>query len=109
MEMAKWRKKPVVIHASQWNGHTLAEARQFQDARNLPHWAIGGRNGKTGMIIPTLEGDHLAESGDYIICGVQGEFYPCKPDIFAATYEAVLEDTPKEDMFSQSEITKTCA
>lgn len=43
-------------------------------------------------IIPTLEGDHLASVGDYIITGVQGEQYPCKPDIFHATYEPVEEN-----------------
>ena len=44
------------------------------------------------LLIPTLEGDMLAQPGDWIIKGVQGEFYPCKPDIFAATYDLV-EDT----------------
>ena len=43
--------------------------------------------GQSGLVIPTLEGDHLAEPGDWIIKGVKGEFYPCKPDIFAATYD----------------------
>ena len=42
---------------------------------------------KGGLIIKTLEGEHLASIGDYIIKGIQGEFYPCKPDIFEATYE----------------------
>ena len=42
------------------------------------------------LTIPTLEGDHIANVGDWIIQGVQGEFYPCKPDIFDATYEPVL-------------------
>jgi hypothetical protein len=64
---------------------------------------------RTFCKINTLEGIMLGSYGDYIIKGVQGEIYPCKPDIFEATYEAVLEDTPKEDMFSMSEITKTCA
>ena len=41
------------------------------------------------LIIPTLEGDHEASVGDYIIKGVQGEFYPCKPDIFKQTYEKI--------------------
>lgn len=43
------------------------------------------------LTISTLEGEHIARHGDWIIKGVQGEFYPCKPDIFAATYEAALE------------------
>lgn len=44
------------------------------------------------MLVPTLEGQMIARPGDYVICGVKGEFYPCKPDIFAATYEAVVPD-----------------
>jgi hypothetical protein len=48
--------------------------------------------GKSGLIIPTLEGDHLAERGDWIIRGVLGEYYPCKPDAFEKTYEAVEDD-----------------
>ena len=45
-----------------------------------------------GIAINTLEGEHIANYGDYIIKGVQGEFYPCKPDIFEQTYEEVIED-----------------
>ena len=84
----KYRKKPVVIEAVQF----------FNDGESyeILHWINIGqvKNGgelaswKNGvLIIPTLEGDHTANSGDWIIKGVQGEFYPCKPDIFEATYE----------------------
>ena len=45
------------------------------------------------MVVNTLEGDHQADLGDFIIKGIKGEFYPCKPDIFEATYEALGEDT----------------
>ena len=77
----RFRKKPVVIEAVQWDG-SWATA-QFvtcdfsidDDSRSLH--------------IPTLEGEMEARVGDWIIRGVQGEFYPCKPDIFAATYEEV--------------------
>jgi hypothetical protein len=78
--MAKFRKKPVVI-----------EARQFAepvDGSVLCTWC-GGTNEKSPheIQITTLEGTMTADLGDWIICGVKGEFYPCKPDIFAATYE----------------------
>ena len=87
--MAKFRKKPVVIEAVQWNGRSLQDAIDFERKNQLPNWSVGGRDGKTGIIIHTLEGDHLAEQGDWIIKGIQGEFYPCKPDIFDKTYEPV--------------------
>jgi len=83
----KYRKKPVVIDAWQWSGSNVREAREFCETNGLPAWHVGGMNGKSGLIIPTLEGDHLAEKGDFIIRGVNGEYYPCKPDIFAKTYE----------------------
>ncbi len=86
----KYRKKPVVIDAWQWNGHTPGDARKFC-TDNIPdrNFGVGGLKGKIGMIIPTLEGDHVAEAGDWIIRGVKGEYYPCKPDIFKLTYEPV--------------------
>lgn len=76
----KFRKKPVVIDAIQWSGHNIEEIMDF----------VGNKfNARLGDIyILTLEGEHLASRGDFIIKGVAGEFYPCKPDIFAATYEA---------------------
>ena len=79
--MAKqYRKKPVVI-----------EAMHFGDVRDgslIAEWA-GGSNEKSPheVQIETLEGTMTASLGDYVIRGVQGEFYPCKPDIFEATYE----------------------
>lgn len=76
------RKKPVVIEAIQWNGRNLEELQNFVGSA----LAYDGK-----LIIHTLEGDHEAKVGDYIIKGVQGEFYPCKPEIFAKTYEAVEE------------------
>ena len=88
----KFRKKPVVIDAWQWTGKTLADALKFSQDNGLPKWGVGARNGKTGMIIPTLEGDHLASHGDWILRGVSGEYYPCKPDIFDATYEPVTTE-----------------
>lgn len=92
--MAKYRKNPVIIEAWQWNGKTLGDARKFQKENGLPNWSIGNAgdfsDGRaTGMIIPTLEGRHLAQQGDFIIRGIAGEYYPCKPDIFEKTYEPV--------------------
>jgi hypothetical protein len=83
----KFRKKPVVIDAVQFNGSNHAEVFGFCSiARNAGNGddltAVSNR-----LWIPTLEGGHLADSGDWIIKGVKGEFYPCKPDIFAMTYE----------------------
>jgi hypothetical protein len=91
--MAKFRKKPVVIDAYQYPGHAilgvnplLAFEKWLEPlARAYGHWPM--RYVGQSLIIPTLEGDHEAKPGDWIICGVAGEIYPCKPEIFAATYE----------------------
>lgn len=79
MKVAKYRKKPVVI-----------EAWQNSDENEFPEWvskADVGREPGGVILINTLEGVMKAMPGDYIIQGVQGEVYPCKPDIFEATYE----------------------
>jgi len=83
--VAKFRKKPVVIEAIQFTGDNSAEVLAFtgEQARSQ-NFGL-----RPGLIIHTLEGDHAAGVGDFIIKGIAGEFYPCKPDIFAATYEAV--------------------
>ena len=81
MERA-YRKKPVVVEAVQWTGENHAEMCEFIDPE------VFEIKPKEGLIIHTLEGDHHASPGDYIIKGVNGEFYPCKPDIFAKTYES---------------------
>lgn len=94
----KYRKKPVVIDAVQWIGENQREMFDFLTDYNctdeymtsegenfyIDHWKVPG-----GLVIKTLEGEHLANIGDYIIRGVHGEFYPCKPDIFMETYEEV--------------------
>jgi hypothetical protein len=83
----KFRKRPVVIEAMQFNGASTGQLFKFcQTARH----GIGP-NLLPYLTIPTLEGDHRASVGDWIIKGVKGEFYPCKPDIFAATYEPAAE------------------
>jgi hypothetical protein len=79
--MAKYRKKPVAIEAVQWIGGNISEICNFTGR-------CGGDLIKNGeLYITTLEGVHRASVGDFIIKGVKGEFYPCKPDIFAQTYE----------------------
>lgn len=80
----KYRKKPVVIEAIVWNGVNVKEVDAFVDTEELS--SSGG-----SLFIHTLEGKMKVSVGDYIIKGVQGEFYPCKPDIFEATYEKVTE------------------
>ena len=86
----KYRKKPVVIEAHQW-GRPLAPSNPDP----LVEWIESGGGvarydvNPERIVIETLEGDMSASPGDWIIRGVQGEHYPCKPDIFAATYESV--------------------
>jgi hypothetical protein len=89
----RYRKKPVVIEAMQFTTNNEAGGAPTMDRIVL--WANQGQpemrawhNG-TDIFIPTLEGEMRAVVGDWIIRGVQGEFYPCKPDIFEATYEPV--------------------
>lgn len=79
----KYRKKPVVIEAVQWTGKNQTEIDKF--CRMKVVWS---ENKKTFLVL-TLEGNLLASTGDYIIKGVNGEYYPCKPDIFEKTYEKV--------------------
>ena len=79
--MGMFRKKPVVVEARQYT-------RDGLEAERVAEWC-GGDQINEGVIIETLEGDHIGQYGDWIIKGVKGEFYPCKPDIFKSTYEEV--------------------
>lgn len=96
--MPKYRKKPVVVEAVKWSGSNLEEIRDFVGDSLIENYMEFLNKDRTidkmlvGIGIRTLEGDHIAEYGDYIIKGVQGEFYPCKPDIFEQTYEEVIEN-----------------
>ena len=78
-------KKPVVINAIQFTGNNIQELVNWVDKSYLPC------GDETQLIITTLEGDMFASVNDYIIKGVKGEFYPCKPDIFSLTYEEVTD------------------
>jgi hypothetical protein len=85
--MARFRKKPVEIEARQLTPESVLEIRRWASAKPMYDGVGVGRI--IGLRIHTLEGDMKADFGDWIIRGIQGEFYPCKPDIFEATYEAV--------------------
>ena len=83
----KFRKKPVVIEAIGFSGLNYDEIAEFCQSTIIK---MGERiDGHSTIIIPTLEGEMTAKMGDWIIKGVKGEFYPCKPDIFEATYEEI--------------------
>ena len=81
----KFRKKPIVIEAIKWNGNNFEDLEIFNVDRDI----ISNPDGT--LTIATLEGNHTANKGDWIIKGIKGEVYPCKPDIFEATYEQVFE------------------
>lgn len=92
----KFRKLPVVIDAVIWDGVNIEVVLRFLKEHNvvlhtrIPGGGIGFTPADGTLAIPTLEGVMTASSGDYIIRGVKGELYPCKPDIFQATYERVV-------------------
>ncbi len=82
MTAKRYRKKPIVIEAMGPLTH--------DNAASIAHWCSGGVTRALDAVgIETLEGIMRADLGDWVIKGVQGEFYPCKPDIFDATYEQV--------------------
>lgn len=86
MPAENWRKKPVEIQALRWTGSNQAEVADFMGASP----AFGtDLEGAAWVEIETLEGVMRANKGDWIIRGVRGEFYPCRDDIFRATYERV--------------------
>ena len=87
-----YRKKPVVVEAVQWTGENHAEMCEFIDPEVFEIIP------RVGLVIHTLEGDHHASPGDYIIKGVNGEFYPCKPDIFEKIYESATLTPPNEPL-----------
>ncbi len=94
-----FRKKPVVIEAMQFPGmdcglgNGTLSVSSLEDIERFDDWftSNGGKGRYVGntCVIKTLEGDMTAMPGDWIIKGVKGEFYPCKPDIFSATYDLV--------------------
>lgn len=88
MAIKQYRKKPVVIEAVQYEGANIAEVEAFVGRNNIVAVCMDSETPfPTEFVIRTLEGDMTARLGDYIIKGVKGEFYPCKPDIFTQTYD----------------------
>ena len=96
--MARYRKKPVVIEAFQYDG----DLKGSDGIYYVPDWAVKALEDRVmlfdsydsdsppcELFINTLEGRHHVSVGDFIIQGVNGELYPCKPDIFEKTYEKV--------------------
>ena len=80
----KYRKKPVIVEAVVWTGNNIDEIKEL--AKNAVEHIIFVDN---NLYIETLEGNMNVSVGDYIIKDIQGEFYPCKPDIFKETYETI--------------------
>jgi len=88
-----FRKKPTEISAIQWTGTNVEAVKSFfsEDAYKFcgPMVNLDGEPEKGDLLIETLEGTMRASPGDFIIRGIKGEYYPCKPDIFEQTYEVV--------------------
>ena len=90
----KFRKKPITVEAIQWRGYNLDKVRLFMN-----HKGETRRNMVNDfLVIATLEGNVEARKGDWIIKGIKGEFYPCKPDIFRETYDQVFEIPVEENI-----------
>ncbi|MBL4940958.1 MAG: hypothetical protein JKY81_04770 [Colwellia sp.] len=94
--MPKFRKKPVVIEAMVWDGNDHRGMYEFLGGDDKDFMSPSGENfyidhSKVagGLMLKTLEGEHKASIGDYVIKGISGEYYPCKPDIFSKTYDNV--------------------
>lgn len=93
--MKKYRKLPVEIEAIQYNGLNREEVEMFvgttltQELETDAAYQLGKAAPVFSIVILTLEGNMKAMPGDYIIKGIKGEFYPCKPDIFEKTYEEI--------------------
>jgi len=85
--MPKYRKKPIVIEARQITKDNILEVVKWCAGNSVKTFYFDGRKDHVYVEIETPEGTMRADTGDWIIQGVRGEFYPCKPDIFAETYE----------------------
>lgn len=94
-----YMKKQVMIQAMVWNGSNVEELDSFMESDGY-HFD----DGDFDLYIETLEGDHKATKGDYIIKGVKGEFYPCKPDIFEMSYDdiSIKEVEPENDNWKKN-------
>lgn len=89
--MPRFVKRPVAITAEHFDGTTadIEKIRAFTGQPLSAPSLDGKEDGMHSLIIPTLEGDHTASPGDWIIRGIKGEYYPCKPDIFVQSYDCI--------------------
>ena len=87
----KYVKKPVVVEAIQYTKENISSVLKWFEQNNSSR-EIKYNHDDNNYYIVTLEGDMKLSVGDYIIKGIKGEFYPCKPDIFKATYEEVKNE-----------------
>lgn len=95
--MSKFRKRPIIVEAFQWPSNDPPE--WWKDALSIEdgcatgnareHGRLFGGLGETHALVATLEGTMRINQGDWVICGVKKEIYPCKPDIFKITYELI--------------------
>jgi len=85
----KFRKRPVIIEAEQFVVWDLKKVPPFIELHGVTFPIYKNDNKEPYLVIPTLEGQHIASNLDYIIKGIEGELYPCKPNIFENTYEKV--------------------
>lgn len=85
--MTKYRKNHVVVDAVQWSGRweDVPEIKKFTEGKAVERSDID--NKRSYLMIPTIEGDHIISPRDFVIRGVAGEYYLCKPDIFSTTYK----------------------
>ena len=95
MGVQRYTKLPITIEAIQFNGGNASDIARWVDPmvseNELPEgWWIAADGNGAGLMVPTTEGVMRADIGDWIIKGVKGEFYPCKPDIFAMSYRPVV-------------------
>ena len=95
--MMKFRKKPVMVEAIQFSGTNFKEIIEFSNGKAVKKEVVGSSANGEGypqhyesFYIITPEGGMLIRLNDWVIRGVKGEFYPCKPDVFGATYEEVV-------------------
>lgn len=105
----QFRKKPVVIEAIQWDGTESGIQRIkacFPAMNTVAKTGHLKRDEVTYWRIETLEGGHVVSNGDWVIKGIKGEFYPCKPDIFAATYESAAALAPTGAALSDEQLTE---
>lgn len=101
--MRKYKKKPVIIEAVEFNcdgDMPEVELHMIDSDNNWLCEKCGKPASKHGNV-KTLEGYHIACPGDFIIRGIQGEHYPCKPDIFNKTYEKISEPLPPDHFIDQ--------